>query len=70
MQPFHPFYVDRVPYVIATVELDEQPGLMFLTQIVECEEADLRMGIPVEVVFEELTPELTLPFFRPAGVRA
>jgi uncharacterized OB-fold protein len=64
-QPFHPFWVDRVPYTLATVELVEQPGLMFLTQIVDCPEDELEAGMPVEVVFEELSPELTVPFFRP-----
>lgn len=70
VQPFHPFYVDRIPYVVATVELDEEPGLMFMTQLVDCAEEDLRIGLPLEVVFEELGPELTLPFFRPAPTRS
>jgi uncharacterized protein len=69
-QPFHPFYAERVPYTIATVELAEQPGLMFLSQVVDCPEADLRIGLPLEVVFEDLAPELTLPFFRPVDRRA
>ena len=56
MQPFHPFYVDRIPYIVATVELDEEPGLMFMTQLVDCTEEDLRIGMPVEVTFVELAP--------------
>jgi uncharacterized protein len=64
-QPFHPFYAGRTPYTIATVELVEQPRLMFLTQVVDCPESELRIDLPLEVVFEELAPELTLPFFRP-----
>jgi uncharacterized OB-fold protein len=67
VQPFHPFYVDRIPYVVATVELVEQPGLMFMSQIVDCAEEDLRIGLPLEVVFEQLGPGLTLPFFTPAA---
>jgi uncharacterized OB-fold protein len=59
--------VDRIPYVVATVELDEEPGLMFLTQLVDCSEDDLRIGMPVEVTFVDLHPELTLPCFRPAA---
>jgi uncharacterized OB-fold protein len=66
VQPFHPFYVDRIPFILATVELEEQPGLMFMTQLVDCTEDDLRIGMPLEVKFVELSPELTLPFFRPA----
>lgn len=65
-QPFHPFWVDKVPYTLATVELAEQPRLMFLTQIVDCPEDELEAGMPLEVTFVEQTPELTLPFFRPA----
>ena len=38
MQPFHPFYVDRIPYIVATVELEEEPGLMFMTQLTDCTE--------------------------------
>jgi uncharacterized OB-fold protein len=66
-QPFHPFWVDRIPYTIATVELAEQPRLMFMSQVVDCAEEDLEAGMPLEVTFVELSPELTLPFFRPAS---
>ena len=69
-QAFHPFWADRLPYTIGTVELEEQPGLMFATQIVDCAEADLRAGLPVEVVLEQLTPELVVPFFRPRNGEA
>mgnify|MGYP001825453795 CR=1 FL=1 len=65
VQAFHPFWIDRLPYTIGTVELAEQPGLMFASQIVGCEEDQLRAGLPLEVVFEPLTSELVVPFFRP-----
>jgi hypothetical protein len=68
VQAFHPFWTDRLPFVIATIELVEQPGLMFVSQVVDCPDESLRAGLPLEVVFERLTPELTLPFFRPAPV--
>jgi uncharacterized protein len=38
------------PYVIAEVELDEQPGLRLLTSIVGCDEVTI--GMPVRVRFE------------------
>jgi hypothetical protein len=38
---------------------------MFMSQIVDCAEEDLRIDMPLEVTFVELSPELTLPFFRP-----
>jgi len=67
MQPFHPFYVDKIPYNIATVELVEQRGLMLLTRIVDCPEDRLEADMPLEVEFEDVTPELVLPVFRPAS---
>jgi uncharacterized protein len=38
------------PYVIAEVELDEQPGLRLLTSVVGCDEVTI--GMPVRVRFE------------------
>jgi uncharacterized OB-fold protein len=65
LQPFDPYFLDHIPYVLAVVELDEQPGLMVVTDIVDCAEDDLRIDMPVEVTFREAAPGYTLPFFRP-----
>jgi uncharacterized OB-fold protein len=35
------------PYAIAIVELDEQPGLRLMTNIVGCPAADVSIGIPL-----------------------
>lgn len=64
-KPFHPFFVDRVPYVLATVTLVEQQGLQLLTNLVGIDEADARMGMDLEVDFEELAPGYVIPVFRP-----
>lgn len=55
------------PYVIAVVQLDEGPRMM--TNLVDCvpDPAAIRIGMPVEVVFHDATPEIALPLFRPAG---
>jgi uncharacterized protein len=55
---------ESLPYVMAYVELDE--GLKMLTNIVDCPPEQVRIGMPVEVVFEDVTPEVTLAKFRPA----
>lgn len=67
---FHPFFAQRVPFILATVELVEQPRLLLLTHLRGLAAADVRFGMPVRVDFEELTPELTIPVFRAAGVTA
>jgi uncharacterized OB-fold protein len=66
MQAFHPYYIDRIPYVLAVVELDEEPGLRITTNIVQCPEEDLKVGLLVEVVFTEVAEGVTLPLFRPS----
>jgi uncharacterized OB-fold protein len=66
MQAFHPYFADKVPYVLAVVELVEQEGLKITTNIIDCPENRLHIGMPVEVVFREVAPGFTLPLFRPA----
>lgn len=55
---------DVEPYVIALVELAEQPGLNLLTNIVECLPSEVRIGMAVEVVFRPLA-DVWLPLFKP-----
>ena len=55
------------PFVIAIVELEEGPRLMSNLVGVDPDPAKLRCDMPVEVVFEDITDEITLPRFRPAG---
>jgi uncharacterized protein len=55
------------PYVIAIVELAEGPRMMTNLLGVPADPAALRIGMPVEVVFTDVTPEVTLPHFRPVA---
>jgi uncharacterized OB-fold protein len=52
------------PYVIAIVELTEQPGLQFLTRLVDCDPETVQAGLPVAVRFER-HGDLHLPLFAP-----
>ena len=54
-----------VPYTVAIVELDE--GFHMLTNLVDCPPEALRIGLPVEVTFQPMSDEITLPMFRPAA---
>ena len=60
-QAYHPAL--QVPYAVVVVELEE--GVRMLSNVVDCPLRELAIGMPVEVVFEELTAEVTLPKFRP-----
>jgi uncharacterized protein len=55
----------EVPYVIAVVELEEQPGLRLLTNIVGCPAEEVTIEMPVQVEFVERGPAF-LPVFRRA----
>jgi hypothetical protein len=59
-----PGFRDELPYVLAVVELDEGPRLM--TNVVGCAPDAVRIGMRVIVEYEDVTPEMTLPKFRPA----
>jgi uncharacterized OB-fold protein len=55
---------DSLPYVMGYVELAE--GVKMLTNLVDCKPEEVKIGMPVEVVYEDVTPEVTLAKFRPA----
>ena len=54
-----------VPFVIAIVELVEQTGLRFLSNIVNCDPDDVLIGMEVVVVFEQIE-DVWLPLFEAA----
>jgi uncharacterized OB-fold protein len=54
---------EALPYVLAIVELEE--GVRLMTNVIGCAPDAVRVGMPVEIVFEDVTPEVTLPMFRP-----
>jgi hypothetical protein len=59
-----PGFRESLPYIMAYVELDE--GLRMLTNIIDCRPEEVKIEMPVEVVYEDVTPEVTLAKFRPA----
>lgn len=54
-----------VPYVIAEVELEEQPSVRLTTNVVGCPPAAVAIGMPVRVTFER-RGAAWLPMFEPA----
>ena len=63
--PVHPAAVSRVPYNVAQVQLDEDPNLILVTNLVGLRNEDIRIDMPVQVVFEEHEPGVKLPKFKP-----
>ena len=61
-RPMHPAFADDAPYAPCVIEMEE--GVRIVSEVVDCAPDALRKGMAVEVVFDDLTPELTLPKFR------
>lgn len=64
---FHPGWNDEVPYVTALIELEE--GVRIFSNLIgiEADPKVIRCEMAVEVVFEDVTAEITLPKWRPVG---
>ncbi len=58
------FWAD-LPYVLAMVDLKE--GIRMMTRIVGCDPEEVRIGMNVEVVFEDLNEDFALPMFKPVN---
>jgi len=59
-----PGFREACPYVLAYVDLEEGPRV--LTNVVGCDPAALRIGLPVRVDFAPTEGEFPVPVFRPA----
>lgn len=63
----NPGFDEDLPYAVVIVELEEQPGLITVGNLRGCAPGEIRIGMAVEVIFEDATAEITLPQWRPAG---
>ena len=62
-QSQHPAFNTDVPYNVAIIELEEGPRLH--TNIVDCANDRIYIGMPVEVTFERVNDDTALVKFRP-----
>ena len=54
-----------LPFVIAVIALEGGGGVRVISNLVGVEPGDLVIGLPVEVVWEDMSAELAIPRFRP-----
>jgi uncharacterized protein len=62
-QVYHPGFAAEVPYAVVVVQLEE--GARMVSNVVGVKPHEIRCGMPVEVMFDKLSDEITLPRFRP-----
>jgi len=62
-QGLHPHWVDQTPYNVVLVELEE--GVRIVSNLVDCPNESIQIGMPVTVTFEDVSDEISLPLFKP-----
>ena len=59
---FHPWFKKDLPYVVAIIELAEGPKMM--SNVVGLDPDAVHVGLPVEVVWDDASEDISLPKFR------
>ncbi len=57
-------FAAAVPYASIIVELDAAPGALLIGNLLDAPPTEAKVGRRVEVVFQKLNDEITLPQFR------
>jgi uncharacterized OB-fold protein len=60
-----PATAELVPYNSVVVKLADCGGAMITSNLVGIDDAEIRAGMRVEVVWDEVSPDVVLPRFRP-----
>jgi uncharacterized OB-fold protein len=60
-----PGMADHLPYVPAVITLEGGGGVRLISKVVDVELADLAIGMPVHVVWDDLREGVAVPRFRP-----
>jgi uncharacterized OB-fold protein len=58
----------ELPYIVAIIEIEEQPSVRLTTNLVNCAPDDARIGMPVRVTFEhheDPDGDVYIPLFEP-----
>jgi len=61
---YHPSYKNDIPYAVAIIQLDEGPRME--SNITGCKVEDIKIDMPVEVYFDDVTEDISLPKFKSA----
>ena len=61
----HPGFNEELPYAAVVVELEE--GVRIVSHVVDLAVEKLAVGTPVEVFFDDVTEDVSLPKFRRAS---
>lgn len=60
----------ELPFVVAVISLEDSGGVRIISNLVGVEPEEIAIGMPVELVWEDMSADLAIPRFRPAGSSA
>ena len=63
--PPNPAYQDQVPYNVVLVELPDAGNVRMVGNLLDCALDEVRVGMAVEVEFEDVNNDVTLIQWRP-----
>jgi uncharacterized OB-fold protein len=64
VHPVHEATIDVVPYNVVIVQLDDCGGVLVPSNVVDCPPDDVHVGMRVEVTWDTISDEITIPRFR------
>lgn len=50
-KPYHPYFANRLPYVVAVIALEEGPEIT--TNVIDTDVSTVKIGMPVRIVISE-----------------
>lgn len=65
-RPPMPEFKADVPFTVAIVELEGASNVRLVGRLLGCPPEAIRIGMPLKVSFEDVTPEVSLPSWKPA----
>jgi uncharacterized OB-fold protein len=57
----------ELPYVVAVIALEDAGGVRVISNVVDVNPDELEIGLPVELVWEDMSDDLAIPRFRPVA---
>jgi uncharacterized protein len=61
-QVYHPGFANDVPYNVSLIQLEEGPRMF--SNVVGVPPSEVKVGAKVKVIFDAVTPEISIPRFR------
>lgn len=65
-RPFLPGFQDDLPLIIAQAELENVPEVKIMCNILDCKPEDVYVGMPVKMIWQDVTKDRALPQWTPA----